>query len=175
MRIRSRRSWRNYSCGARWNDWPCLIPFEGLVELVNLSAKLPAIFLADSKSPERFWEFFAANIRMPRAYYKAACKSRRMRSSRTTGPYDRRDDDVNLDEVERIKRHLAMSPANSRPGWIRCSFPVGLFHPLQHAGLSRRSPDCRQSGSHRPWRVFRPSLFTCNESASRQYVVELWC
>src|SRR5260370_28471734 len=24
------------------------------------------------------------------------------------------------------------------------SFPVGLFHPLQHAGLSRRSPDCRQ-------------------------------
>jgi hypothetical protein len=21
------------------------------------------------------------------------------------------------------------------------SFPVGLFHPLQHAGLSRRSPD----------------------------------
>src|SRR6266851_2853332 len=23
------------------------------------------------------------------------------------------------------------------------SFPVGLFHPLQHAGLSRRSPDYR--------------------------------
>ena len=23
--------------------------------------------------------------------------------------------------------------------------PVGLFHPLQHAGLSRRSPDCRPS------------------------------
>src|SRR5262249_11085313 len=30
-------------------------------------------------------------------------------------------------------------PQDSRPGWIRCSFPVGLFHPLQHAGLSRRS------------------------------------
>jgi hypothetical protein len=29
---------------------------------------------------------------------------------------------------------------DSRPRWIRCSFPVGLFHPLQHAGLSRRSP-----------------------------------
>src|SRR5580692_5139959 len=27
------------------------------------------------------------------------------------------------------------------------SFPVGLFHPLQHAGLSRRSPGCRQCGS----------------------------
>jgi hypothetical protein len=27
------------------------------------------------------------------------------------------------------------------------SFPVGLFHPLQHAGLSRRSPSCRPSGS----------------------------
>jgi hypothetical protein len=25
------------------------------------------------------------------------------------------------------------------------SFPVGLFHPLQHAGLSRRSPIGRQS------------------------------
>ena len=25
------------------------------------------------------------------------------------------------------------------------SFPGGLFHPLQHAGLSRRSPSCRQS------------------------------
>src|SRR5215467_8116544 len=25
------------------------------------------------------------------------------------------------------------------------SFPVGLFHPLQHAGLSRRSPVGRQS------------------------------
>src|SRR5580692_7813927 len=25
------------------------------------------------------------------------------------------------------------------------SFPVGLFHPLQHAGLSRRSPVCRRS------------------------------
>ena len=28
------------------------------------------------------------------------------------------------------------------------SFPVGLFRPLQHAGLSRRSPDCRQSASY---------------------------
>src|SRR5229473_4190592 len=28
------------------------------------------------------------------------------------------------------------------------SFPVGLFHPLQHAGLSRRSPDCRHPCSH---------------------------
>ena len=36
---------------------------------------------------------------------------------------------------------------DSRPGWIRCSFPVGLFHPLQHAGLSRRSPGCRLTGS----------------------------
>ena len=31
------------------------------------------------------------------------------------------------------------------------SFPVGLFHPLQHAGLSRRTPVCplslKQSGN----------------------------
>ena len=26
------------------------------------------------------------------------------------------------------------------------SFPVGLLHPLQHAGLSRRSPSCRLHG-----------------------------
>src|SRR2546425_3138066 len=36
---------------------------------------------------------------------------------------------------------------DSRPGWIRCSFPVGLFHPLQHAGLSRRSPSGRPLAS----------------------------
>ncbi len=28
---------------------------------------------------------------------------------------------------------------DSRSGWSRCSFPVGLLHPLQHAGLSRRT------------------------------------
>ena len=35
------------------------------------------------------------------------------------------------------------------------SFPVGLFHPLQHAGLSRRSPVCRRIVSNRvpDWRV----------------------
>jgi hypothetical protein len=27
------------------------------------------------------------------------------------------------------------------------SFPVGLLHPLQHAGLSRRTPDRRQTES----------------------------
>ncbi len=55
---------------------PALIPFEGPVELVTLSTKLPALFLADAKASERFWEFFAANIRnrnTRRAYYKAVC------------------------------------------------------------------------------------------------------
>jgi hypothetical protein len=33
------------------------------------------------------------------------------------------------------------------------SFPVGLFHPLQHAGLSRRSPSCRQRGNSRAGHV----------------------
>ena len=28
---------------------------------------------------------------------------------------------------------------DSRSGWSRFSFPVGLFHPLQRAGLSRRT------------------------------------
>jgi len=56
---------------------PALIPFSGPAELANLSARLPALFLADAKSSERFWEFFAANIRnrnTRRAYYKAACR-----------------------------------------------------------------------------------------------------
>jgi integrase/recombinase XerD len=55
---------------------PALISFEGSAELVKLDARLPVIFLADAKSSERFWEFFAANIRnrnTRRAYYKAVC------------------------------------------------------------------------------------------------------
>jgi hypothetical protein len=54
-----------------------LIPFAGPVELANLNTRLPAIFLADARSSERFWEFFAANIRnrnTRQAYYKAACR-----------------------------------------------------------------------------------------------------
>jgi integrase/recombinase XerD len=56
---------------------PALIPFAGPVALANLNARLPAIFLADARSSESFWEFFAANIRnrnSRRAYYKAACR-----------------------------------------------------------------------------------------------------
>lgn len=56
---------------------PALIPFTGPAELVTLSVKLPALFLGDAKGSERFWEFFAANIRnrnTRRAYYKAACR-----------------------------------------------------------------------------------------------------
>src|ERR1019366_6262986 len=48
----------------------------------------------------------------------------------------------------RFKRHLTMSPARLEARMDSLlSFPVGLFHPLQHAGLSRRSPDCRLTGS----------------------------
>jgi hypothetical protein len=44
----------------------------------------------------------------------------------------------------RFKRHLAVSPARLEAGMDSLfSFPVGLFHPLQHAGLSRRSPSNR--------------------------------
>jgi len=31
------------------------------------------------------------------------------------------------------------SPSPKPSGWSRSSFPVGLLHPLQHAGLSRRT------------------------------------
>ncbi len=56
---------------------PALIPLGGQVELVTLRAKLPALFLPYAKASERFWEFFAANIRnrnTRRAYYRAACR-----------------------------------------------------------------------------------------------------
>jgi len=42
----------------------------------------------------------------------------------------------------RFKRYLAMSPARLEARMDSLlSFPVGRFHPLQHAGLSWRSPD----------------------------------
>src|SRR5229473_5060736 len=53
----------------------------------------------------------------------------------------------------RFKRHLAMSPARLEARMDSLlSFPVGLFHPLQHAGLSRRSPDCRHN-----WPILMPA------------------
>jgi hypothetical protein len=53
-----------------------LVVIGGPADLAALNARLPALFLADAKSSERFWEFFAANIRnrnTRRAYYKAVC------------------------------------------------------------------------------------------------------
>src|SRR5438105_14858119 len=48
----------------------------------------------------------------------------------------------------RFKRHLAISPARLEARMDSLlSFPVRLFHPLQHAGLSRRTPSCRPAGS----------------------------
>ena len=47
----------------------------------------------------------------------------------------------------RFKRGLAISPARLEARMESLfSFPVGLFHPLQHAGLSRRTPEQDQSG-----------------------------
>jgi hypothetical protein len=44
----------------------------------------------------------------------------------------------------RFDEHLAMLPARLEARMDSLlSFPVGLLHPLQHAGLSRRSPDGR--------------------------------
>src|SRR5215831_7803965 len=47
------------------------------------------------------------------------------------------------------------------------SFPAGILPPLQHAGLSRRSPICRLFGSVKPtmclvgWRSHRYCAFEC--------------
>src|SRR6478752_5258120 len=48
----------------------------------------------------------------------------------------------------RFTRHLAVSPARLEAKMESLfSFPVGLFHPLQHAGLSRRTPVSRPAKS----------------------------
>src|SRR6201984_949629 len=45
----------------------------------------------------------------------------------------------------RFTRHLAMSPARLEARMESLfSFPVGLFHPLQYAGLSQRTPSSRR-------------------------------
>jgi hypothetical protein len=45
---------------------------------------------------------------------------------------------------------------------VAVSFPVGLFHPLQHAGLSRRSPVCR------PLVPNRRIILSTGESSDRE-------
>src|SRR6266849_6702038 len=66
----------------------------------------------------------------------------------------------------RFKRYLATSPARLEARMDSLlSFPVGLFHPLQHAGLSRRSPVCRPFGSYRVVaRIEMPSTATSTGS-----------
>ncbi len=60
----------------------------------------------------------------------------------------------------RFKRYLAISPARLEARIDSLlSFPVGLFHPLQHAGLSRRSPACRPLAQNASFLAFHtPNL-----------------
>src|ERR1017187_6991668 len=62
---------------------------------------------------------------------------------------------------------------DSGSGWIRCSFPVGLFHSQLHAGLSRRSacPTIRTStfGSFCPYTLPFP------HAGQRSPCVSFWC
>ncbi|MGA3347084.1 MAG: tyrosine-type recombinase/integrase [Terracidiphilus sp.] len=53
-----------------------LVVFDAPSDLTALNSRLPALFLFGPQASERFWEFFAANIRNKntrRAYYRAAC------------------------------------------------------------------------------------------------------
>jgi hypothetical protein len=53
-----------------------IIPFEGPRDLATVTAKPPALFLAEPKASERFWAFFTAKIRNrnTRRANKAACR-----------------------------------------------------------------------------------------------------
>src|SRR6202043_1440915 len=64
----------------------------------------------------------------------------------------------------RFKRHLAISPARLEARMDSLlPFPVGLFHPLQHAGLSRRSPGCRlETGVLAPHFIVTHGQFRCS-------------
>lgn len=49
-----------------------LVVLDGPADLLKLDTRLPALFLPDARASERFWEFFAANIRNKntrQAYY----------------------------------------------------------------------------------------------------------
>jgi len=64
----------------------------------------------------------------------------------------------------RFKRYLAVSPARLEARMDSLlSFPVGLFHPLQHAGLSRRSPTIREL-SRAIARIETPTAATSTDS-----------
>src|ERR1700758_1236622 len=59
----------------------------------------------------------------------------------------------------RFRRGLAISPARLEARMESLfSFPVGLLHPLQHAGLSRRTP------SSRPTLTFRKLFLDCEQT-----------
>src|SRR6266550_2297357 len=60
----------------------------------------------------------------------------------------------------RFKRYLATSPARLEARMDSLlSFPVGLFHLLQHAGLSRRSPNRRHPPGMCRARTCSPFVF----------------
>jgi hypothetical protein len=53
------------------------------------------------------------------------------------------------------------------------SFPVGLFHPLQHAGLSRRSADYRQYGTYNGTVMTLPDWRQSNRNLQKLAVLGL--
>ena len=58
------RSWCGSSGSFQPVDLSCPYTLLGPPpDLAQLNAKLPALFLMDVKASDRFWEFFAANIR----------------------------------------------------------------------------------------------------------------
>jgi hypothetical protein len=56
-------------------------------------------------------------------------------------------------------------PCKTR-GQDATSFPIGLLHPLQHAGLGRRTPSCRSPGQNRGERFMESPV--CNSSYFRR-------
>src|SRR5438128_8963432 len=69
----------------------------------------------------------------------------------------------------RFTRHLTVPPARLEARMESLfSFPVGLFHPLQHAGLSRRTPVSRQGLSR--WRGGRYRVVNQESSGTTDIV-----
>jgi hypothetical protein len=59
-----------------------VVILEGPAELATLNAKSPALFVADEKSSERFWEFTIISITIWRDIYRVRAIRRRCCSAR---------------------------------------------------------------------------------------------
>ena len=94
----------------------------------------------------RFSDYAGPNNHSRLAWLSCCLPPLGMESASCTNGFSKLNSPAHRYLCLRFKPHLAMRPTRLEARMDSLlSFPVGLFHPLQHAGLSRRSPSCRLS------------------------------